>query len=110
MRNNNNIGLVNGVQYNIRLYGFLIISRYIILVYREDIKLQDSPYPIQIPARRFHPKIGKTLGLFVEQTQGRNECSMKSQSIFPILGCKVQTSYGNFNWIGGVLKLYVLTV
>src|SRR5277367_2003302 len=78
-----------------------------IYIYREVVKFQDSPYPIQIPARGFDPKIGKILGLFIEQTQGQNECSMKSPSISPILGSKTG---GNLNWIGGILKLYDLTV
>ena len=35
--------------------------------------------------------IGKILGRFIEQTQGRNECSMKSPIIFPILEWKLLT-------------------
>src|SRR5277367_6947778 len=77
-------------------------------IYREDIKLQDSPYPIQIPARGLHPKIGKILLLFIEHSFRPCVCSMKSQSIFPILGWKPLA--GNLNWIGRVLKLYHLTV
>src|SRR5277367_1964489 len=62
-------------------------------IYREVVKFQDSPYPIQIPSRGFHPKIGKILNFSL---------NIHSDHVF--------ADGGYLNWIGGVLNLYDLAV